>query len=112
MIGGIQLFDAAQIYTQTTGGPDLTSNTIMMYLYNLINFSHNYGIAGALSVVLFIITGILSIVVFRTLTPTYNALKAEKHARNKRNNWIRLNNKNYGEGMLYDSKFNSNCSSK
>lgn len=88
MIGGLQLFDAVQILTESAGGPDKSTYTVMMYLYNLINGpSHNYGMAGALSTILFIITGLLSIVVFKTLTPTYKALKAEKRARSRRFAW-------------------------
>lgn len=91
MIGGIQLFDTAQIFTSTTGGPDQTSYTIMMYLYNLITGpSRNYGMAGALSSILFVITAILSVIVFKTLTPTFNALKAESKARKKRERWAGL----------------------
>lgn len=64
LIGGIQLFDTAQIFTEPKGGPDMTSNTIMMYIYTLINGSKNYGEAGAVSVILFIATAILSLGVF------------------------------------------------
>jgi multiple sugar transport system permease protein len=106
MIGGIQLFDAAQIYTQTTGGPSLTSYTVIMYLYNLIAYSRNYGIAGALSVVLFIITAILSIFVFKLLTPVYNAAKQENKAKMKRKIRISFNNKHFGESMLYETRDN------
>lgn len=38
--------------------------TLIMFLNNHL-YSKNYGMAGAVSVVLFIITGILSIVVFK-----------------------------------------------
>jgi ABC-type sugar transport systems, permease components len=107
MIGGIQLFDAAQIYTQGTGGPDATSYTIMMYLSNLISGSRNYGISGALSVILFIITGILSIFVYKTLIPSKNAQKQEKRVRNVRNLWLRINNKEYAEGALYESRISN-----
>jgi multiple sugar transport system permease protein len=69
MIGGIQLFDAAQIFTRTTGGPDLTSYTMMMYLYQLISTSSDYGHAGAVSMILFIVTAILSFVVFKITMP-------------------------------------------
>ena len=41
-----------------------TSMTLIMYL-NKHLFSKNYGMAGALSVILLIITGILSMIVFR-----------------------------------------------
>ncbi len=112
MIGGIQMFDAAQVYTQTTGGPNMSSKTLIMYLNNLIMTSKNYGMAGALSVVLFIITGILSIFVFKTLTPVYNAAKAEKKERKKRQLWNKMNNKEYGEVIIYESRDVTNRSSK
>ena len=41
-----------------------SSMTLIMYL-NKHLFSKNYGMAGALSVLMFIITGILSIIVFK-----------------------------------------------
>lgn len=84
MIGGIQLFDAAQIFTETKGGIQNSGYTIMMYLYKLINYSKNYGMAGAVSVLMFILTGLLSIVVFRSLVPHGNASKLEEKARRKR----------------------------
>lgn len=64
MIGGIQLFDLPQILTDGAGFPTENSMTLIMYL-NKHLFSKNYGMAGALSVLLFIITGILSLIVFR-----------------------------------------------
>src|SRR5574344_378600 len=112
MIGGIQLFDAAQIFTQGKGGPLLSSNTLMMYLYTLILNSRNYGLSGALSVLLFIATAILSFIVFKTLAPTYNALKTEQKSRNKRNRWNRLNNKHYGEAMIYEARNATNNEEK
>jgi cellobiose transport system permease protein len=89
MIGGLQLFDAAQIFTQTTGGPESSSETLMMYLYNLISVSLDYGLAGALSVIIFLFTAILSIFVFKTLVPNYKAAKAEAKAYRKRQRWLR-----------------------
>lgn len=64
LIGGLQMFDVPQILTNGTGDPARTSMTLIMYL-NKHLFSKNYGLGGALSVVLFIITGILSLIVFR-----------------------------------------------
>ncbi|MCI1735175.1 MAG: sugar ABC transporter permease [Bacilli bacterium] len=89
MIGGLQLFDVPQIFTQTTGGTDKCAMTIMMYLYNLISVSKNYGMAGALSVIIFLFTGILSIFVFKTLVPNYKAAKAEAKAHKKRMRYVR-----------------------
>ncbi|MFA6829303.1 MAG: sugar ABC transporter permease [Bacilli bacterium] len=95
MIGGLQLFDAAQVFTQGTGGPGLCAKTIMMYLYERISISKNYGAAGAISVLIFLFTGILSIFVFKTLVPNYNAVKAEAKAYHKRQRYLK-NVKNAG----------------
>ncbi|MDD3142361.1 MAG: sugar ABC transporter permease [Lachnospiraceae bacterium] len=71
MIGGLQMFDVPQILTNGKGTPDRTSTTLIMYLNNHL-FSKNYGMAGALSVILFVITAILSLFVFFTLTGGMN----------------------------------------
>ena len=67
MIGGIQAFDVPQILTGGSGGPDRTSMTLIMYLNNLL-YNKNYGLAGALSVILFAATSFLSIWVFKNIT--------------------------------------------
>lgn len=67
MIGGIQMFDVPQILTSGSGAPVNSTMTLIMYL-NLNLFSKNYGMAGALSVILFIITSILSLIVFNLTT--------------------------------------------
>ena len=64
LIGGLQMFDVPQILTNGTGDPMRSSMTLIMYL-NKHLYSKNYGMAGALSVILFIVTGILSLIVFR-----------------------------------------------
>ena len=64
LIGGLQMFDVPQILTNGTGEPMRSSMTLIMYL-NKHLFSKNYGMAGALSVLMFIITAILSLLVFR-----------------------------------------------
>ncbi len=64
LIGGLQMFDVPQILTNGTGEPMRSSMTLIMFL-NKHLFSKNYGMGGALSVLLFIVTGILSIIVFK-----------------------------------------------
>lgn len=64
LIGGLQMFDVPQILTNGQGSPMNTTTTMIMYL-NKHLFNRNYGLAGALSVFLFIITGALSIVVYK-----------------------------------------------
>lgn len=67
LIGGIQMFDVPQILTNGSGGPNRTSMTMIMYL-NRHLFSKNYGLAGALSVILLIVTAILSFIIYKNLT--------------------------------------------
>lgn len=64
LIGGLQMFDVPQILTNATGDPMRTTMTLIMFL-NKHLYSKNYGMAGALSVCLFIITTILSLIVFK-----------------------------------------------
>ena len=67
MIGGLQMFDVPQILTNGKGGPNRTSTTMIMYLNNHL-FSKNYGMAGAVSVVLFLVCAVLCVVVYFSLT--------------------------------------------
>lgn len=67
LIGGLQMFDLPQILTNGKGGPDRTTMTLIMYLNNHL-YSKNYGMAGALSVIIFIVTGALSVLVFKMLS--------------------------------------------
>jgi multiple sugar transport system permease protein len=75
LIGGLQLFDVPQVLTNGRGDPTGTSMTLIMYL-NRHLYSKNYGMAGALSVLLLLITGALSLVVFKV---TGNADRVRKH---------------------------------
>ena len=68
MIGGLQMFDVPQVLTNGNGMPDRTSMTLIMYLNSYLSGSQNYGMSGAISVIIFIITGLLSMVVYRSLT--------------------------------------------
>ena len=71
MIGGLQMFDVPQILTNGKGTPDRTSMTMVMYLNNYLTTSKNYGMAGAISVVLFIISAALSLFVYNSLSKQY-----------------------------------------
>ena len=64
LIGGLQMFDVPQILTDGKGSPNNSATTLIMCLNNHL-YSKNYGMGGALSVLLFIITGILSLIIFR-----------------------------------------------
>ncbi len=67
LIGGLQMFDVPQVLSKGIGMPNRTTFTVVMLLNNYLSGSKNYGMAGAVSVILFIITGILSIIVFKVL---------------------------------------------
>lgn len=66
MIGGLQMFDVPEILTHGVGRPNETSLTMVMKLNQIIRT--NYGKSGALSVVLFAFTFVLSIIVFKSMT--------------------------------------------
>lgn len=66
MIGGIQMFDVPQILTNGSGSPAESTKTLIMYL-NQHLYSKNYGLGGALSVFLFVITAILSLVIYSVM---------------------------------------------
>ena len=71
MIGGLQMFDVPQILTNGKGTPDRASMTIVMNLNSYLGASKNYGMAGAVSVVMFVISSVLSLFVYRTLSRQY-----------------------------------------
>ena len=78
MIGGLQMFDVPQILTNGKGTPDRTVTTIIMYLNNHL-YSKNYGMAGAVSVVLFIICAILCLLVYFNLNKEDTVNATRKH---------------------------------
>ena len=68
LIGGLQMFDVPQVLTNGAGTPNRSSMTLIMFLNNYLKTSKNYGMAGAISMIIFIITGLLSLMVYRSLT--------------------------------------------
>lgn len=86
LIGGLQMFDVPQILTNGQGSPDRTSYTLIMFLNSHLKAS-NYGMAGALSVYLFIVSGILCFFVYRMMNnadPDGSKKAARKRAREER----------------------------
>jgi multiple sugar transport system permease protein len=65
------MFDVPQILTDGSGDPVRSSMTLIMYL-NKHLYSKNFGLAGALSVILLIITGILSMIIFKATAQPEN----------------------------------------
>ena len=80
ILGGLQMFDVPQILTNGQGNPDRTSMTLIMFLNSHLK-SRNYGMAGALSVYLFIVSGILCFFVYRMTNGGDNTAKPRKHAK-------------------------------
>ena len=81
LIGGLQMYDVPQIMTSGNGNPNRSTMTLIMYLNNYFGPSKNYGMAGALSVIIFIITAILSFIVFKTMNSPDKGKKKSKKAR-------------------------------
>ncbi len=66
LIGGIQMFDVPQVLTSGSGSPNRSTMTLIMYL-NKHLYSRNFGLAGAVSVILFVVTTVLSLGIFKVL---------------------------------------------
>ena len=86
LVGGLQMFDVPQVLTRGLGLPNGTTKTLIMYLNDNL-YSKNYGAAGAISVVLFIVCAAFSLVVYyfftdRTLggAKSYSAKKKKARA--------------------------------
>lgn len=67
LVGGLQMFDVPQVITRGVGGPNNTTKTLIMYLNENL-YSKNYGAAGAISVVLFVVCALFSLVVYYFFT--------------------------------------------
>jgi multiple sugar transport system permease protein len=64
----IQIIATVQIFTEpftlTSGGPDLSTMTVMLLIYNYAFFDFNFGAASALSVILFLVLVTMSLIYF------------------------------------------------
>lgn len=78
LIGGLQMFDVPQVLTKN-GAPVGTSKTIIMYLNDNL-FSKNYGAAGAISALVFIIGAAFSLVVYYFFSRNSVDVKKKKGA--------------------------------
>ena len=70
LIGGLQMFDVPQVLTNGLGTPNRSSTTLVMYLNNYLKTSKNYGMSGAISVVIF--AGILCVSFFANMGASAN----------------------------------------
>lgn len=78
LIGGLQMFDVPQVIGTSMGSPNRSTMTMIMYLNNFLGTSKNFGMAGALSVIIFVITGVLSVIVYRTMATDTGKPKKRK----------------------------------
>ena len=83
LIGGIQMFDVPQVLTKGDGIPNGTTRTLVMYLNGYLR-TKNYGMSGAISVIIFIITGALGGIVYKMLSAQYRD-QNRKHRERKGN---------------------------
>lgn len=67
VIGGMQLFDVPATLTDGNGSPQRSIMTVSMYIYNTGFKNHNMGYASAVSIGLFVIVALLSILVFKSM---------------------------------------------
>ncbi|RFT28750.1 ABC transporter permease, partial [Bifidobacteriaceae bacterium VN003] len=63
MIAYLQAY--VQILVMTNGGPGTATYTISYLIFDQAFQKYNFGIASAMSVVLFIFTGVLTIIMFK-----------------------------------------------
>ena len=82
LIGGLQMFDVPQILTNGKGDPNGSTNTIIMYL-NQHLYSKNYGTAGAISVLMFLLCAVLCVIIYFTLTQEDDGLTREQRKAEK-----------------------------
>lgn len=83
IIGGLQMFDVPQILTNGKGSPNRTSMTLIMFLNSHLQ-SRNYGMAGALSVYLFIVSAVLCYIVYKMLDEKDPTGQLRAQARSKK----------------------------
>lgn len=67
MIGGLQLFDVPKLMTNDMGGPNGVAKTVVMDISEGIIGSGDIGLAGAESVILFLVAGVIGIFLFKLM---------------------------------------------
>lgn len=76
IIGGLQLYDIPKLLSwDQQGAPNYTAQTVTMYITKKAFTDNNYGKAGAAATMLFIVTAILSAIVFYLLRDKDEAAK-------------------------------------
>lgn len=87
LIGGLQMYDVPQIIGGTDGTPNRSTRTLIMWLNNVVTGkAKDYGKGGAISVLIFIITGVLSFIVYKNMVKEDKTAKASR--RRKKNDLL------------------------
>lgn len=84
MIGGVQMFDIPQILTNGHGTPNRNTMTLVMSLNQHLT-SKNYGMAGAISVLMFSFTMILGGIVLKLTMKDYKEKRVDTTPKKTRN---------------------------
>ena len=80
MIGGLQMFDIPRLFMQ--GGPDNATLTTSLFIYNqAFSGSYMYARAAAASMILFLVIGAASVVIFFLMRDRAEALAAKQERR-------------------------------
>jgi multiple sugar transport system permease protein len=82
LICGLQMYDVPQILTNGSGNPNRSSMTLLMFLNSHL-YSKNFGIAGALSVILFVVSAILCLIVYFSLNKE-DSPATSKHSKKRK----------------------------
>lgn len=67
IIGTLQIFDQAYVLSQGSGGPENSTYTIVLWIYNTAFQNSQYGVAAAASFILFVIIFAATLIVRRLL---------------------------------------------
>lgn len=74
LIGGMQIFDIPYVMTGGVGGPDNTTLTMVMYLYNTAFQNMNYGYGAAIGYGLFVLTLVFSVLTYKIINRNAEAM--------------------------------------
>ena len=83
LIGGINMFDVPYIITKGVGAPNESAMTLIMAVSQRLNPTRNYGSAGALSVLIFAFSAILSLTIYKFLLNQYSDKPVKKGGKKK-----------------------------
>lgn len=65
LIGGINMFDVPRILCGESGTPNSSTKTLIMAVASRLKPSRDYGMSGALSVLIFIFSAVISLLVYK-----------------------------------------------